>query len=246
MRGSASSIASTSSSSSPSDTSNSITDEKPSLVDRVIPTESDQELDRKDYPSVKSWTKKEWQKQYLKTTSSVPGTSGSSSRGSGRMAQGVNVACTYIQDEKSVPVSAERAKTIRNFMLSCFRELDTQGLAPNSIGQASLQVLHWLIHTLRKHYPELRLCADNWKAMKLMIDNYSQWFNYHIKKKTGKRVKAEHEESLPDLSDDILPSVAEKRAGDSNEELEAEHTKKRARIDQPITEPATGKAVSFF
>ncbi|KAG2131897.1 hypothetical protein BD769DRAFT_1722069 [Suillus cothurnatus] len=243
MRSSASSIASTSSSSSPSDTSNTISGEKPSLVDRIIPTESDQELDRKDYPSIKSWTKKEWQKQYPKATSSVPGTSGSSSQGSGRMAQGVNVACTYIQDEKGVPVSAECAKTIRNFMLSCFRELDTQGLTPNSIGQASLQVLHWLIHTLRKHYPELHLCADNWKAMKLMIDNYSQWFNYHVKKKTGKRVKVENEETLPDLSDDILPPVAEKRAGDSDEELEAEHMKKRARIDQPITEPVTGKAI---
>jgi hypothetical protein len=131
-------------------------------------------------------------------------------------------------------------------MLSCFRELDTQGLAPNSIGQASLQVLHWLIHMLRKHYPELHLCADNWKAMKLMIDNYSQWFNYHIKKKTGKRVKVENEETLPDLSDDILSPVAGKRTGDSNEALEAEHMKKRAWIDQPITEPVTGKVVSFF
>jgi hypothetical protein len=45
-----------------------------------------------------------------------------------------------------------------------------------------------LIRTLRKHHPELRLCADNWKAMKLMIDNYSQlqWFNYHVKKKNWK------------------------------------------------------------
>jgi hypothetical protein len=80
MRGSASFIASTSSSSSPSDTSNTISDKKPSLVDRIIPTESDQELDWKDYPSIKSWTKKEWQKQYPKVTSFVPGTSGSSSR----------------------------------------------------------------------------------------------------------------------------------------------------------------------
>ncbi|KAG1750834.1 hypothetical protein EDB19DRAFT_1904226 [Suillus lakei] len=100
MRGSTSSVSSTSSSLPPSDTSNMITNEKPSLVDRIVPTESDQELDQKDYPFVKSWTRKEWQDQNPKTTSAVPGSSGSSSRGSGRMAQGVNVACTYIQMSK--------------------------------------------------------------------------------------------------------------------------------------------------
>ncbi|KAG2126249.1 uncharacterized protein EDB93DRAFT_1341140 [Suillus bovinus] len=45
---------------------------------------------------------------------------------------------------------------------------------------------------LRKHYIELRLCTDNWKAMKLMIVNYSQWYNYHVvKKQTSGHVKSE-------------------------------------------------------
>ncbi|KAG1907555.1 uncharacterized protein F5891DRAFT_1180564 [Suillus fuscotomentosus] len=141
-----------------------------------------------------------------------------------------------IWDEQGVSVSAQRAKTIRNLMLSSFRELDTQGLAPDSIGQASLQVLHWLIHTLRKHCLELCLCADNWKVMKLMTDNYSQWFNYHVKKRTSKRIKAEHGESIPDLSEDALPSV-QKCRGNSDQDLEAEHPKKRVRTDLPVIEP---------
>lgn len=143
------------------------------------------------------------------------------------MAQGVNVACTYLQDEQGVPVSAQHAKTIQNLMLSSFRQLDTQGLAPDSIGQASLQVLHWLIHMLCKHCFEFCLCADNWKVMKLMTNNYSQWFNYHVKKRTGKCIKAEHGESSPDLSEDALPSV-QKCGGISDQDLEAEHPKKRA------------------
>ncbi|KAG2133101.1 hypothetical protein BD769DRAFT_1386262 [Suillus cothurnatus] len=238
IRGSASSVSSTSSSSPPSDTSNTITDDKPSIVDRIVPTESDRELDPKNYPSVKSWTKKEWQDQYPKMTSAVPGTSGCSSRGSGHMVQGVNVACTYLQDEQGVSVLAQCAKTIQNLMLSSFWELDTQGLAPDSIGQASLQVLHWLIHTLCKHCFEFCLCADNWKVMKLMTNNYSQWFNYHVKKRTGKCIKAEHGESIPDLSEDTLPSV-QKHRGNSDQDLEAEHPKKRARTDQPVIEPIT-------
>ncbi|KAG2090802.1 hypothetical protein BD769DRAFT_1679541 [Suillus cothurnatus] len=107
-----------------------------------------------------------------------------------------------IWDEQGVSVSAQRAKTIRNLMLSSFRELDTQGLTPDSIGQASLQV------------------------MKVMTYNYSQWFNYHVKKRTGKRIKAEHGE-------------IQKRGGNSDQDLEAEHPKKRARIDQPVIQPIT-------
>lgn len=176
------------------------------------------------------------------------------------MARGINVSCTYLQDEKGVPVSADRAKTIRNLMLSCFRQLDTQGLAPESIGQASLQVLRWLIHTLRKECIEFRLCADNWKVMKLLSENYSQWFNYHIKKKkTGKHIKSESDgtmslgESSSVLSEDTnLPLVRpQKHTCETDEEPEAAHTKKRARIDQliTVTEPATDEAVeavSFF
>ncbi|KAG1758013.1 hypothetical protein EDB19DRAFT_1822924 [Suillus lakei] len=124
---------------------NTIADEKPSLVDRIVPTESDQELDQKDYPSIKSWTRKEWQDQNPKTTSA---------------------------DEQGVPVSAQCTKTIQNLMLLSFWQLDTQGLTPDSISQASLQ-----------------------------------WFNYHVKKRTGKRIKAEHGESSPDLSEDALPTV---------------------------------------
>jgi hypothetical protein len=148
-----------------------------------------------------------------------------------------------LQDEKGAPVSADRAKSIRNHMLSSFRQLQAQGLAPVSIGQASLLVLRWLIHTLRKEYIEFRLCADNWKAMKLMTDNYSQWSTYHVKgKKTSKRIKTEPVEH------------PQKHTCSTDDELEVEHTKKRAQIDsditsEPVTEPSTSstnEVVSFF
>ncbi|KAG1829554.1 hypothetical protein DFJ58DRAFT_737272 [Suillus subalutaceus] len=87
---------------------------------------------------VKSWTKKDWQENMPSSTSANPGSSGKK-RGATCMARGINVACTYLQDEAGQPVSAQRAKTIRLFMLSCFRQLESQGLAPQSIGQASLK-----------------------------------------------------------------------------------------------------------
>lgn len=115
------------------------------------------------------------------------------------MAQGVNVSCTYLQDENGQAVSAQRAKSIRSLMLSSFRELHGQGLAPESIGQASLQVLRWLFRTLRQQYFELRLCADNWKAIKLLTDNYSQWYNYHVVKKTRRSTSVKPEDTTPQI-----------------------------------------------
>jgi hypothetical protein len=52
--------------------------------------------------------------------------------------------------------------------------------------------------------------------MKLMTDNYLQWFNYHMKKRTGKHIKAEHRESSPDLMEDALPSVIQKQGVNSD------------------------------
>ncbi|KAG2054060.1 hypothetical protein BDR06DRAFT_955647 [Suillus hirtellus] len=152
----------------------------------VASDNSDHDLNAIDYPLVRSWTKKDWQEN---------------------MPSSINVACTYLQDQAGQLVSAQWAKTICLFMLSCFQQLESQGLMPESIGQASLKVLHWLIHMLCKHYIELHLCTDNWKAMKLMIDNYSQWYNYHVvKKQTNGHVKSEDIETADDDNNITPPS----------------------------------------
>ncbi|KAG1750833.1 hypothetical protein EDB19DRAFT_1904224 [Suillus lakei] len=74
-----------------------------------------------------------------------------------------------------------------------------------------------------------------------MTENYLQWFNYHVKKRTGKRIKAEHGESSPDLSENALPSV-QKRRGNPDQDLEADHPKKRAQTAQP--EPITKNIIT--
>lgn len=238
---------------SPSDSVSSSDDQKPILLDGFVREDYDDELNPQDYPLVQSWTKKSWLEQLPKNTTAKPGSSDQPSRGSRRMAQGINVSCQYIQDEKGVTVSAQRAKSIRNMMLSSFRQLDSQGLAPASIGQASLDVLNWLFHTLRRHCPELRLCVDNWKATKLMMDNYSQWHNYHVKKKGTKPVK--HEDvasSCESITEGIqIESPAEptqsnptsKRATslDTSDD-EAEPARKKQRIEDLDTEDTQHKS----
>ncbi|KAG2751380.1 hypothetical protein P692DRAFT_20872478 [Suillus brevipes Sb2] len=156
---------SSSSASSPAGSASPVVDRKASPLDSLVEEECNRELNPCNYPLVKSWTRKDWQANTPQSTSARPGSSNKTSRGSGCIAQGINVSCAYIQDEQGNTVTAERAKAIRHWMLSSFRQLEAQDLAPESIGQASLQVLHWLIHTLRKHFIELRFCADNWKTL---------------------------------------------------------------------------------
>ncbi|KAG1779799.1 hypothetical protein EV702DRAFT_1043681 [Suillus placidus] len=232
IRGSASSVASS--------TSFGTNDEqKPSLLSGMIEEACDRELDQIDFPSVMSWTKKGWQEQFPTSTSAVPGASKKSARGSRRMAQGINVS-TYLQDKNSMPVSAQRAKSIRSTMFSCFHQLHNQGLAPESIGQASLDILKWLVHMLRKSHIELCLCTDNWKIMKLMTDNYPQWHKHHIKNKNSNNVKAEAYEDVcleeEESTSDVIPTTTQKR---SSSEPDDEHATKRSRIDSDIGEEAT-------
>lgn len=147
------------------------------------------------------------------------------------MAQGINVS-TYLQDQDGTPVSAQRAKSIRSTMLSCFRQLHTQGLAPESIGQASLDVLKWLVHTLRKTHFELQLCANNWKIMKLMTDNYHQWHKYHTKKRSSDHVKAEQDLEDESITDSVPIATQKWRSSEPDNECAI----KRSRVDSNIRE----------
>jgi hypothetical protein len=183
---------------------------------------------------VKSWTKKQWQEYFPPSTSAVPGSSSKKPAcGSKRMAQGINVSCTYLQNKDGILVSAQRAKVIRTTMFSCFRQLHNQGLALESIGQASLDIIKWLVHTLRKEYFELCLCANSWKTTKLLIDNYSQWYNYHVKNKGSKCMKTESEDMCleEESTSEMTPIIKKRSSPDPNEN----RTTKRPRIDSGMS-----------
>jgi hypothetical protein len=90
----------------------------------------------------------------------------------------------------------------------------------------------WLIHTLRKNHIELRLCADNWKIMKLMTDNYPQWQKYHTKKRSSDHMKAEQDLEDESIADSA-PLVTQKRR---LSEPDNECSIKRSCVDSEIRE----------
>ncbi|KAG1732709.1 hypothetical protein EDB19DRAFT_1831199 [Suillus lakei] len=151
------------------------------------------------------------------------------------------------RDKNSVLVLAQCTKAIQMKMLSCFRQLHTQGLAPDSIGQASLDILKWLVHTLCKEYIELQLCANNWKTMRLMTDNYSQWYSYHVKNK-GKHMKVEANNTCPEdesISDNSDKHVAKRPCIDSDTtpEITQDPSPNRQTTPPPRTDKGKQKEV---
>ncbi|KAG1722465.1 hypothetical protein EDB19DRAFT_1834989 [Suillus lakei] len=86
-------------------------DQKPILL--IGEAEYDRKLNLQDYPLVQSWMKKDWLVQTPKIMSAKPGSSSkSNSQGSAWMAQGVNVSCTYLQDENGQAASAQSIKLL--------------------------------------------------------------------------------------------------------------------------------------
>ncbi|KAJ7815207.1 hypothetical protein B0H13DRAFT_2381208 [Mycena leptocephala] len=66
-----------------------------------------------------------------------------------------------------------------------------KGIAPTVWGQATLQVAILYNNEMCRQYPELRYCADNWKAQRIATNNYSSWYKTHgpSRDSTGKRKK---------------------------------------------------------
>ncbi|KAG2069993.1 hypothetical protein BDR04DRAFT_1118670 [Suillus decipiens] len=209
IQGSASSVALSSSLSVASSSANGNNEQKPCLLlNGTIEEACDHKLDQTEFPSVKSWTKKGWQEQ------SIPSKHISSS--------------WFFLKKISMWIWTDGART----RTACLYQLSVQRLAPELISQASLDVLKWLVHTLRKAHIELQLCTNNWKIMKLMTDNYPQWHKYHMKKRSSDHVKAEQDledESIPDSA----PITTQKR---KTSEPDNECAIKRSCVDSDIRE----------
>lgn len=133
---------------------------------------------RADYPNAKYWDKKEWlaEKDLSKGETTM---AGPRPRGSTRASQGINVAMQYIGDMDGSPVDGHRATTIRNTANQIFFQFQTQGIAPEKWGQAGVDIHGWYNTEMARQIPEMRLCADSWKAQHLATHMYSSWYNTH-------------------------------------------------------------------
>ncbi|KAJ7315521.1 hypothetical protein DFH08DRAFT_971883 [Mycena albidolilacea] len=85
--------------------------------------------------------------------------------------------------------SQGRVTAIGKFAQSLWFWLLEHGRAPLTQRRASSDVVQLYCDEMGRQFPELRLCADNWKAQQIATNNYPSWIKNHSKVKIEEAVK---------------------------------------------------------
>ncbi|KAJ6622169.1 hypothetical protein B0H10DRAFT_2014594 [Mycena sp. CBHHK59/15] len=155
-------------------------------------------LARTDYPKVRFWQRLDFTKG--SGSDSVSNNSGPNLRGGTLVSQGVNTMGRYIEDQQGKVVDGHRLSAICKLAARIWFSLVAHGNTPRTWGQASIDVVTLYNNEMCCQFPELRLCADNWKAQKIATVNYPSWIRTHGREKdekdedkiSDKKLKARH------------------------------------------------------
>jgi hypothetical protein len=156
-------------------------------------------LDRSDYPQILFWFRQDWL-HYERENS---GATRLLSKGKGR--PGENISMRYIEGEDGNVIDGYRASEIRKFARSIWMQLANNSKAPKTWGKTDLESAKHYRQEMVRRFPELRLCAFDWKADQVATDNYPNWASTYLN--TG-RIK---DEVLGDTESSSLNSVPAKR-----------------------------------
>ncbi|KAJ7018154.1 hypothetical protein C8F04DRAFT_1329349 [Mycena alexandri] len=148
-----------------------------------------------DYPLVQFWHRHEFQ-AFMDKTKGESSIDGPKPRGNSRASQGINVSMRYVSDENGNGSWRQRASL------------------PATWGKAGLDLQRNFSAAICAQYPEMRLCAHDWKVQYMVTTMYSSWRTH----RTGVGIKSE-------AVDDGLP-VKRSR----NESITDDSTRKRSKI----------------
>jgi len=128
-------------------------------------------LVRSDFPNVKYWTRREW-KDHLLARRSVTVFGESDQDGDTK-----NASMSYVEDKDGIPVTCDRATSIRKFAREIWTELLGNGKAPTSWSKVGLTAGHQYRSEMKRRYPELQLCEGDWKSELIATENYPSWYS---------------------------------------------------------------------
>lgn len=173
-------------------------------------------LKHEDYPKVVYWNRRTWiQETNEKKVVSDCGISGSNQRGAVRAAAGINVRMRYVENEDGTVVDGFRASTIRKTAYKLFALFHSHGIAPTSWSKANFDVDRHFNREMALQIPEMRYCADNWKATYLAVQNYPSWYDSHVKSTKSMSIKVEAINTTPSDSDSAVTGEKRPHHGDS-------------------------------
>ncbi|KAH7904378.1 hypothetical protein BJ138DRAFT_1130975 [Hygrophoropsis aurantiaca] len=184
----------------------------PSAVPSFVPTANDQELDPDLYVTtatragVNFWTRNLWNlHENSKSAAQIELKATTSKRGSTRLASDENVACLYIEDKHGIPVTGSRAAAMRSCAYDFFDWCARRNLLGPTWYKTDPDIRARYQHVVRNKFFELTLCANNWKADLLAVNNFPQWHKTHVAKKIA--IKDEINDDAEQLDDnDERPS----------------------------------------
>ncbi|KAG6825574.1 hypothetical protein H0H92_003224 [Tricholoma furcatifolium] len=157
-------------------------------------------LRQEDYPKVKYWFKHEWTAAQRERKDSGDGRE--VTRGGARTAKGVNVMQQFIEDENGGVVDGFMASDIRKHARALWNSFADAGCHPTTWGKISNTVAETFWEEMRRRFPVLSLCHNNWKVEQIATDNYPAWHTSRF----GKRIKEEDRGSSRLPSIEPLPS----------------------------------------
>lgn len=98
---------------------------------------------------------------------------------------------------------------VGRYAQALFQELKNRNTAPDTWGASTAEVRDYVYSKLEEEFPDLTLCADRWKAIKLCSGTYASWYQNHGRR--GKRVKKEQpdDEQVPKKQRRMRPIVPE-------------------------------------
>ncbi|KAF8638476.1 hypothetical protein AX17_002187 [Amanita inopinata Kibby_2008] len=146
-----------------------------------------QDVERReaDYPNVKYWNRNSFN---LHPTATVNGTTPLGPEGFPRR-------LGFLENENGQPIAIGRLDDMREHLLQSFR--DIKKLMPSLFGDGWTRCdkeLQKACYTeMRLRFPELILCAKNWKARALLIEWFSNWNKNrtNVEEKSGDEVEDE-------------------------------------------------------
>ncbi|KAJ6606746.1 hypothetical protein B0H10DRAFT_2439970 [Mycena sp. CBHHK59/15] len=127
-----------------------------------------------DYPLAGFWFRHDW-KTHEDLKKGESNTDERKPRGSSRAAQGINVTMLYVTDAQGNVIDGFRATSIRQLAIKLFNRLADRGLAPASWNRGGIDLQRSFSAEICEKFPEMGLCADDWKVQYMATKMYSSW-----------------------------------------------------------------------
>lgn len=131
---------------------------------------------KKKFPNVRFWTRKTYlEHPSSKRNDSASAEKTSTSAGATKRENDINVEGRYVEYDDGTIVGGIEFGHIREELRYLLADLRMAGMAPRSIKQLGHQARTALVYMLELKFPYLSLCADHWKALRVVSDMYRGW-----------------------------------------------------------------------